>query len=317
VRSVPGFTNTLVATSSDGSLPDPRTDGAVFLDTAIHALAYDSSFAATELNLNEVSQLLWGSYGCSNHTAAGKAGLVCASAVANYYLTRHIYWVGPDGVYRYHCRRPPGTDTTTRDHRIELVTAGDLRAALRAQAPRLADAPGYLIICIATTGDWPELEVGFAGMGALLEASSMDLQGDVTSALTAAEQGAIRQVTGIPTADLPRAVVSLGHASDISSAEPARQIDEGVSLSVENLATPGRDVAIRYELPAAAVVQLAVYDCLGHEVRMLVAGKEGKGTHAATWNARDDRGRAVPSGIYFCRLKAGGVSKGDLIAVVR
>jgi hypothetical protein len=316
IRSVAGFTDVLVAVSSDGSLLDPETDGAVFLDTALEPLAYGSTFSAEDLSPREMSQLLWASYGCSNHRAAGsKGGLVCASAVANYYLTKRIYWVGADGVDRYHDRRPPGTDLTTRDHRIERVTTGDVRLALRQAVGGLPDAPDYEIICVGSTGAWPELEVGFAAMGAVLEASAIGLQGFVKAALTAEEQAAIRLATGIPTADLPIAVVSLGRASNVTDVG-ARERVEGDGFALAGGTSSGEEVALWYSLPADGPVELTVYDCQGRRVRGLTV-VQSRGPHTAVWDCRDDDGRPVVSGVYFCWLKMGSKTRGAKAVVVR
>lgn len=317
IRTVAGLTSTLVAISSDGSLPNPTTDGTVYLDNALQGLAYDSTFAAGDLSLAQVSQLLWATYGCSNHTAAGKAGLVCPSAVANYYLTRRIYCVKGDGVYRYHVRRPPGTDASTRDHRIELVRAGDERDPLRTAMPRLPEAPFYEILCIGTTGSWPEVEVGFAAAGAVLEASTLDLQGYLTASLTAGEQAAIRNVTGIPSNDIPWAVVSLGQASGIAATPQGSENGSPLRLSLENQLAGGGEVMIRYSLPRDAETRLALYNCQGRAVRTLVAERQARGVHLATWDGRDAQGRPVASGMYYCRLQAAEWREGAQIAVVR
>lgn len=318
MRSVAGLTTSLVAVSSDGTLPDPRTDGPVFLDDALDALAYDSTFAATSLTPAEVSQVLWTAYGCSSHYASGgRAGLVCSSAVANYYLTRRVYVVGPDGVHRFHNRRPPGTDLTTRDHRLELVRAGDVRPALRSAISRLADAPHYLIICVGSTGGWPDLEVGFAGAGALLAASSMDLQAYWTQELTAAEQSAVRAATGVPAADIPMLIVSVGRPADVAVGDLPHGQAPGGGLAIENRLPAGAGVTIRYALAAESDVDLAIYDCTGHEVRQLVDSRQGPGPQAATWDGRDRRAEPVPSGVYFCRLKAGRLARSAQVVIVR
>jgi hypothetical protein len=317
VRSVPGFTSTLVAVSSDGSLPNPYTDGAVYMDSALVDLAYGVTFAAEDLDLSEISQLLWGAYGCSNHTATGRGGLVCASAVANYYLTRRVYSVGADAVYRFHNRRPPGSDLTTRDHRIELVQSGDARPGLREALAGLPEAPYYMIICVGQTGDWQELETGFAAMGAVLEASSMGLQGYETTALSTQQQAAIRAATGIPTADLPIVIVSLGRPIGGSDVEERDGAGHGLGLSIERPTVFGGGVTLHYLLPVAAGVDLAVYDCLGRQVRGLVAGPQERGVHSAFWNSLDDRGQPVPSGAYFCQLRAGMLAAGVRVVIVR
>ena len=57
-RNVSGHTDDLVAISSDGSLPNPDTDGAVYMDSVLEDLAYDTTFAADDLSLEELSQIL-------------------------------------------------------------------------------------------------------------------------------------------------------------------------------------------------------------------------------------------------------------------
>ncbi|MBN2170079.1 MAG: T9SS type A sorting domain-containing protein [Candidatus Krumholzibacteriota bacterium] len=66
--------------------------------------------------------------------------------------------------------------------------------------------------------------------------------------------------------------------------------------------------AIRFDLPAAGPAELAVYDVRGRRVRTLFQGELVAGTHEATWDGRDDGGRALASGIYFARVTAQGRS---------
>jgi hypothetical protein len=62
---------------------------------------------------------------------------------------------------------------------------------------------------------------------------------------------------------------------------------------------------IRYTLPQASDVELAVFGVDGKLVRVLQSGAKPAGTFAATWDGRDDSGRSVASGVYFYRLRAG------------
>jgi len=69
--------------------------------------------------------------------------------------------------------------------------------------------------------------------------------------------------------------------------------------------------SITFSLPAAANVDLAIYDLSGRRLRGLLAGERyAAGAHAVTWDGRDDTGRAQGSGVYFCRLQAAGQSAG-------
>jgi hypothetical protein len=62
---------------------------------------------------------------------------------------------------------------------------------------------------------------------------------------------------------------------------------------------------IRFELPKAVSVQLAIYNTLGQEVRRLVNEKRPAGYYTVLWDGRDKNGRPLPSGIYHYRLQAG------------
>jgi hypothetical protein len=63
--------------------------------------------------------------------------------------------------------------------------------------------------------------------------------------------------------------------------------------------------AIRYALPSPAEVDLRIYDVAGALVRRLVDGVQTAGYRSAYWNGFDELGRAVASGVYYCRFRAG------------
>ncbi|MCB1183784.1 immune inhibitor A [bacterium] len=63
---------------------------------------------------------------------------------------------------------------------------------------------------------------------------------------------------------------------------------------------------LRYAVPRAGAVELAVYDLQGRRVRTLVAANRAAGEHSTTWDGTDAAGRRVPSGVYFARLRADG-----------
>jgi hypothetical protein len=63
---------------------------------------------------------------------------------------------------------------------------------------------------------------------------------------------------------------------------------------------------IKYALPEAGFVKLEIYNVVGQVVRTMVAGQQNAGRYVVQWDASDDSGRSLSSGIYFYRLQAGG-----------
>jgi len=59
---------------------------------------------------------------------------------------------------------------------------------------------------------------------------------------------------------------------------------------------------LRFALDAERRVELAVHDARGRRLRRLAAGTWPAGEHALVWDGRDERGRELPSGVYFARL---------------
>jgi hypothetical protein len=58
---------------------------------------------------------------------------------------------------------------------------------------------------------------------------------------------------------------------------------------------------IRFALPKSGHVIVKIFDLRGKEIQTLVNGRMPEGEHEVEWDARD-----LPSGIYFCRMEAGG-----------
>jgi hypothetical protein len=63
---------------------------------------------------------------------------------------------------------------------------------------------------------------------------------------------------------------------------------------------------IRFALPEAARVSVAVYDASGRLVARVADKDFGQGEHRVVWDGRTASGQDVPSGIYFYMLEAGG-----------
>lgn len=62
---------------------------------------------------------------------------------------------------------------------------------------------------------------------------------------------------------------------------------------------------IRYTTTSEGRIVVAVHDLRGRRVRTLVDGVQPTGPHAAAWDGRDDRGRDLPSGVYYVSARQG------------
>ena len=164
-----------------------------------------------DLTPAQLSQILWGGYGCTPHTVnSGRAGLTVPSSWARYVLSERIYVV-QDRVWRYHNRQ--GGDLTTCDHRLELVLDADVRAGLRQILPDVPEAPCYFLLGLTADGleDWySRIETGFVAGGMLVQAASIGLACDLKAPLSSEEQTSLRELTQTPPEDHTYAVVAAG-----------------------------------------------------------------------------------------------------------
>jgi hypothetical protein len=299
-----GLTTTLQAWSSDSTLPLPRTSGPDTFEVLLSGWHQDSLFSPTSPSLDDISQILWAGYGVTPHLAYnGNRGTTVPSANASYWLTRLIYLVREDGVWRYNNRLPPGTGLNTSDHRIELAANGDRRPQLRAACAGIpSTAPVYIVVCVLDTSRYQDMqEAGFAGFQYVTQALSLGLEGFLTAPLTPAERTAIIVALGIPS-DRPALVFACGSAPT-AIREPGRNdrarltVRRGVNRSL---------VQIDYSLGSAASGRLRVFDLAGRPVREFDLTRTTSGSGHLDWNATGESGIRLPAGVYICRLEAGG-----------
>ena len=76
-------------------------------------------------------------------------------------------------------------------------------------------------------------------------------------------------------------------------------------LEVPRPSVFSRSAAVAFALPHQADVSLSVYDATGAMVRQLWRSSTAAGEYRTYWDGRNDQGRTVPAGTYFCRLAAG------------
>ena len=64
------------------------------------------------------------------------------------------------------------------------------------------------------------------------------------------------------------------------------------------------NTTIRFELPAAKHVQIIIFNTNGQQVRTLVNDNYSAGIHNVVWDASNEQGAKVPSGVYYFRMTA-------------
>lgn len=71
-------------------------------------------------------------------------------------------------------------------------------------------------------------------------------------------------------------------------------------------------VSIHYSLPSDGPVQIEMIDVNGRAMATVVNGRQAAGTHTVAWNSGN-----FSSGVYFCRLRAGGETRISKIVITR
>lgn len=191
---------------------------------------------------------------------------------------------------------------------LKMIVYGDLAAA---QADNgLTGLGGALFNAVTLNGATGSLSLVGLSLGDVL------VQGDGAGTFTATPIAGLSRDALVPDAN--DAVVSIV-ADPRSNSNPTipgsgpstfgqSGPDAGLWLgpAVPNPTQEG--TSIRFGIPQAAQVTLAVYDQLGRRVRELVNASLPAGTHTLDWDGRDGAGRPVASALYFYRLVVDGRS---------
>ena len=102
------------------------------------------------------------------------------------------------------------------------------------------------------------------------------------------------ETTAVFTITVPTSMVDAG-----STAVP----DEyALSQNYPNPFNP--QTSIRYDIKKATHVKLKIYNQLGHEVKTLVNDFQSAGSYNVVWDAHDNNGNRVSSGMYVYRIEA-------------
>ena len=103
----------------------------------------------------------------------------------------------------------------------------------------------------------------------------------------------VRLVTRIPAA--PHVPTTVAKVS--STDQPA------AFVLAQNVPNPfNSSTILRFALPQAADIELAIYNLTGQKVAHLARGWHTAGHYAVHWDGRNDAGERVASGVYIYRL---------------
>jgi hypothetical protein len=120
---------------------------------------------------------------------------------------------------------------------------------------------------------------------------------------------------------MPRELLDIDFATGIGDGEdPDIRLPAAFALT-QNYPNPfNPSTTIAFDVPsngAGETVTLTVYDIRGRLVSTLVERELEPGHHTVSWNGRDERGRAVSSGIYLYTLRAAGETFTRKMTVVK
>jgi len=77
------------------------------------------------------------------------------------------------------------------------------------------------------------------------------------------------------------------------------------------------ETTIQYRVAQASKVEIKVYNLMGQLVKTLVDKQQASGNYSIQWTGDNDAGRAVSSGVYFLKMKAGKFAEIRKMALVR
>lgn len=109
----------------------------------------------------------------------------------------------------------------------------------------------------------------------------------------------------------PKVIVAWGlPPTGVSPSPPARPAAAVLHQNFPNPFNP--TTTIRYDLREHGPVRITVRDVLGREVTVLVDAVQAEGYHAVTFDAAN-----LPSGVYFCSMRAGPLTQSVKLLLVR
>ncbi len=195
---------------------------------------------------------------------------------------------------------------------VRLTIHEDGRRLMQSYRPGRGDGQAWdltLDAYVPSRGDAVPADVRFDVFGELpddfgIYLLDLDRRLLLASGDTPAELAATRLTASGSEVQTLRVVVGTpDFARRQSDGIPLEQFETALEANYPNPFT--RQTTIAYRLAEPQEVEVTVYNVLGQRVRRLVTGRREAGPHTVQWDARDDLGQPVASGVYFYRIRAG------------
>jgi hypothetical protein len=74
---------------------------------------------------------------------------------------------------------------------------------------------------------------------------------------------------------------------------------------------------IHYDISQTDRVNISIYNTAGQRIQVLVDEIQQSGSHSVRWNSTDEYSRPLTSGLYFCRMQAGGYRHSVKLMLIR
>ncbi len=104
-------------------------------------------------------------------------------------------------------------------------------------------------------------------------------------------------------------IFGFGPNTSVEPAQAQTAVPRKYELS-QNYPNPfNPQTSIQFAIPQSGMLSLRIYNVTGQMIRELCDGHRQAGSYELRWDGRDEGGREVASGVYFCRLQVGDFGK--------
>ncbi len=189
---------------------------------------------------------------------------------------------------------PERQDQLARDVRSTGTPGQTYTLALR------ADTTGPVTLRAASLPQSPQVDVSLVDPAT---GRSHDLRTDGPMTLTAGP-------------DPSRIQLLVGRSSYVAS-EADDRLPESLRVQAPAPNPFRNQITLKYALPEAQDVTVAVFDLLGRRVRTLVEGRQEAGPHRVSWDGMDASQRQLASGAYFLRVSTDEKQHVEKVVLVR